>query len=69
MVTQTVNLKLNIRIWQDERLGRLWRVAYPDGDSETVVSFPDTAALGDFIAERLGLDLVDALREQQADWA
>jgi hypothetical protein len=34
-------------------------VAYREGDEETVVSFPDTEALGDFIAERFGLTLLD----------
>jgi hypothetical protein len=48
---------LNLRIWRDERLEQLWRLAYDDGGGETIVSFPDTAALSDFIAECLGLDL------------
>jgi hypothetical protein len=53
-----------MRVWQDERLGRLWRMSYDDGDGETVVTFPDTAAMGDFIAERLGLTLEDELQEE-----
>lgn len=57
METQPVQLKLDLRVWQDERMGCLWRVAYTDGDGETVVTFPDSAALGDFIADRLGLFL------------
>lgn len=61
MDEQAVRLKLDLRVWQDERLGQLWRLAYHDGDDETVISFPDSAALGDFIAERLGLTLVDGL--------
>ncbi|MFQ3662634.1 MAG: hypothetical protein SNJ69_09610 [Chloroflexaceae bacterium] len=54
-----VTLTAELRVWQDERLGRRWRVAYREGDEETVVSFPDTEALGDFIAERFGLTLLD----------
>ncbi len=49
----------NLRVWRDERMGQLWRVAYNEGDGETIVSFPDTAALGDFLFERLGLRLED----------
>lgn len=55
---------VNLRIWRDERDGKIWRVVYDDGSGETIVSFPDTAALGDFLAEQLGLNLVDRLREQ-----
>lgn len=55
-----LTLRAELRVWQDERFGRHWRVAYRDGDDETVVSFPDSEALGDFIAERLGLDLLEA---------
>ncbi len=55
-----LTLKAELRVWQDERYGQHWRVAYRDGDDETVVSFPDSEALGDFIAERLGLDLLEA---------
>lgn len=54
-----LNLKTSLRVWRDERLGRLWRAAYREGDEETVVSFPDAAALGDFIAEHFGLTLFD----------
>jgi hypothetical protein len=61
MSPRHVILRPDLRVWQDERLGRLWRVAYDDGDGETVVTFPDLAAMGDFIAEHLGLSLVDAL--------
>lgn len=50
---------LNLRVWRDERLGARWRVAYNEGDGETIVAFPDAAALGDFIEERLGLSLLD----------
>ena len=54
-----VMLKLDMRVWQDDRIGQLWRLAYKDGDEETIVTFPDSAALGDFIAERLGLSMID----------
>lgn len=54
-----VKLKLDLRVWQDERMGQLWRLAYRDGDEEMIVSFPDSVALGDFIAEHLGLSIVD----------
>lgn len=57
---QTFSLKAQLRVWQDERLGQLWRVAYLDGDDERVVSFPDAEALGDFIAEQFGLDLIES---------
>jgi hypothetical protein len=56
---QGLALNSEFRVWQDERFGQLWRVAYRDGDDETVVSFPDTEALGDFIAEQFGLDLLE----------
>jgi hypothetical protein len=59
---QTATQLPGLRIWKDERLGQLWRVAYSEGDGETVVSFPDTAALGDFIVERFGLHLLDELK-------
>lgn len=57
---QAFSLKAQLRVWQDERLGQLWRVAYLDGDDERVVSFPDAEALGDFIAEQFGLDLIES---------
>ncbi|MFV9506013.1 MAG: hypothetical protein AB4911_15785 [Oscillochloridaceae bacterium umkhey_bin13] len=56
---QGLKLQPDIRVWQDERLGQLWRVAYRDGDDELVVSFPDSEALSDFLAERLGLTLLE----------
>jgi hypothetical protein len=58
---RAITLKAELRVWQDERFGQLWRVAYRDGDDETVVSFPDAEALGDFIAEQFGLDLLENL--------
>jgi hypothetical protein len=61
-----VKLTLDLRVWQDERTGQLWRLAYRDGDDETVVAFPDSAALGDFIAERLGITMVDGLAPELA---
>ncbi len=59
MNQRSLTLKAEFRVWQDERFGRLWRVAYRDGDEETVVSFPDSEALGDFIAEQFGVTLLD----------
>jgi hypothetical protein len=59
MNERTLTLKADFRVWQDERFGQLWRVAYRDGDEETVVSFPDSEALGDFIAETFGLALLE----------
>lgn len=59
MNAASVTLHEDIRVWQDDRLGQLWRVSYRDGDSQMVVTFPDTAAMGDFIAERLGIYLED----------
>lgn len=56
---RALTLRAELRVWQDERFGRLWRVAYRDGDDETIVSFPDAEALGDFIAEQFGLDLLE----------
>jgi hypothetical protein len=53
-----------VRIWQDERLGRLWRVALRDGEDEQVIGFPDIAALGDFLAERLGLNLMETFGQR-----
>lgn len=59
MGERTLTLKADLRVWQDERFGQLWRVAYRDGDEEMIVSFPDSEALGDFIAEQFGVDLLD----------
>jgi hypothetical protein len=59
MQDSTVCLELGMRVWQDERLNQAWRVAYREGDDETVVTFPDAAAMGDFIAERFGLALFE----------
>ncbi|MEI6179426.1 MAG: hypothetical protein WCP31_01630 [Chloroflexales bacterium] len=56
---RALTLKADLRVWQDERFGQLWRVAYRDGDDEKVVTFPDTEALGDFIAEQFGLALLE----------
>lgn len=56
---------LNLRVWRDDHLGQMWRVAYNDGDGEMIVSFPDTAAMGDFIFEQLGINLEDIHTEQQ----
>jgi hypothetical protein len=56
---KVIVLRDGVRIWQDERLGRLWRLALRDGDDEQVIGFPDIAALGDFLAERLGLNLLE----------
>jgi hypothetical protein len=56
---RALTLRAELRVWQDERFGQHWRVAYRDGDDETVVSFPDAEALGDFIAEQFGLDLLE----------
>jgi hypothetical protein len=64
MGTTLVTPTYDLRIWRDEQLGKIWRVAYNDGEAQTVISFPDTAALGDFIAEQLGLNLLDTLGEQ-----
>jgi hypothetical protein len=60
MNQRSLTLKAEIRVWQDERFGQLWRVAYRDGDEETIVSFPDSEALGDFIAEQFGVSLLEA---------
>jgi hypothetical protein len=57
-------LRDGVRIWQDERLGRLWRLAVRDGEEEQVIGFPDIAALGDFLAERLGLNLVETFGQR-----
>jgi len=50
---------VNLRIWRDDQVNELWRVSYDEGDGDVLVAFPDTAALGDFLAERLGLNLND----------
>lgn len=63
MDLQSATQLLDLRVWRDERLEQRWRVAYDDGGGETIVAFPDTAALGDFIMERLGLTLMDDLHE------
>lgn len=60
MDKRALTLTAHFRVWQDERFGRLWRVAYRDGDEERVVSFPDSEALGDFIAEIFGVKILDA---------
>lgn len=59
MGERALTLKAELRVWQDERFDQLWRVAYRDGDDETVVSFPDSEALGDFIAEQFGVGMLD----------
>jgi hypothetical protein len=59
MRERAVALQPDIRVWQDSRMGNLWRVAYHDGGEEQVIVFPDSEAMGDFIAERLGLYLGD----------
>lgn len=64
MRERAVALQPDIRVWQDERMGKLWRVAYRDGGEEQVVAFPDSEAMGDFIAERLGLNLLEVLELQ-----
>lgn len=62
---QSATQLVGLRVWKDEDLGKLWRVAYNEGDGEMIVSFPDTAALGDFIMERLGLSLQEEPDELQ----
>jgi hypothetical protein len=59
MATQLTTARVSLRVWQEERMGRVWRCAIDDGAGEVVVSFPDTAAMGDFIAEQIGLQLED----------
>jgi hypothetical protein len=59
MIGQSATQITDLRIWRDEKLGQLWRLSYNEGYGETVISFPDTAALGDFLSERLGLTLVE----------
>jgi hypothetical protein len=51
----------NLRIWKDSSMNGAWRCSYRDGDSTIVVSFPDLKALGDFIADELGLSVIGAL--------
>lgn len=57
---------LGLRVWQEERLDWAWRLAYREGDDETIVTFPDSQALDDFIAERLGLTLIEPLALEAA---
>ncbi|WP_124681842.1 hypothetical protein [Candidatus Viridilinea mediisalina] len=52
-------IRSDIRVWQEDRFGKLWRIAYRHGDEVMLVSFPDEAALDDFIAEQFGLDLLE----------
>ncbi len=59
MSQHIVTQLLDLRVWRDERLGQIWRISYDEGDGEMMVAFPDTAALGDFIMERLGLRILD----------
>ena len=59
MGTQLATATIALRVWQEERLGYIWRCAFNDGNGEVVVSFPDTAAMGDFIAEQAGLTLLE----------
>lgn len=54
-------MSTNLRVWQDGSLNGMWRCAYHEGDSSVVVSFPDLNALGDFIADELGLSMIGAL--------
>lgn len=65
--THSLMVSHNLRIWRDERLGQLWRATYNDGYGETVISFPDTAALEDFIAEHLGLHLLEDVSDGEID--
>jgi hypothetical protein len=60
----TATRLVNLRIWRDDQLNELWRVSYDEGDGDTLVAFPDTAALSDFLAERLGLNLNNDQRER-----
>jgi hypothetical protein len=59
MCERAITLRAELRVWQDERFDQIWRVAYKDGDDETIVSFPDSEALGDFIAEQFGVALLE----------
>jgi hypothetical protein len=65
MVTQLATATIALRVWQEERLGRVWRCAFNDGSGEVVVSFPNTAAMGDFIAEQVGLALEEDEEERR----
>jgi hypothetical protein len=58
----TATQLVNLRIWRDDQVEELWRVSYDEGNGDVLVAFPDTAALGDFLAERLGLNLNDEQR-------
>jgi hypothetical protein len=60
----TATQLVNLRIWRDDQVEELWRVSYDEGNGDELVAFPDTAALGDFLAERLGLNLDDDRRER-----
>jgi hypothetical protein len=55
MGTQFATSTIALRVWQEERM----RCAFNEGSGEVVVSFPDTAAMGDFIAEQVGLGLLE----------
>jgi len=66
MRERAVSLQPDIRVWQDARIGNLWRVAFRDGDGEQVITFPDSQAMGDFIAERLGLMLDELIEPETA---
>jgi hypothetical protein len=59
MGTQFATSTIALRVWQEERMGYVWRCAFNEGSGEVVVSFPDTAAMGDFIAEQVGLGLLE----------
>lgn len=59
MQKDILQLRLHLRVWRDSQISRLWWLAYRESDHEIVISFPDSAALGDFIAERIGLKLFD----------
>jgi hypothetical protein len=66
MTTQLTTATVSLRVWQEERMGRVWRCAIDDGAGEVVVSFPDTAAMGDFIAEQIGLQFEDDERQARS---
>ena len=63
MYTPMIEPELHVRVWQDARLGDAWRASYREGDTDTVVTFPDRDALDDFLAEWFGLDLMAELVE------